>query len=88
MAKPKSPKSNAKMTGDLHLPDVESELPIQQGSSGLLGADGTPSGRTGAKGGPTRSVSKAGMLLDPDEVPAGGDDASADGAASGGARPG
>ncbi len=76
MANPKSPKSNAKMTGDLHLPDVESELPIQEGSSALLGEDGTPSGRTVEKGGPARGVSKAGMLLDPDEMPPGGDELS------------
>ncbi len=72
MANPKSPKANAKMTGDLHLPDVESELPIQEGSSALLGEEGTPSGRTVEKGGPARGVSKAGILLDPDEVLSGG----------------
>jgi hypothetical protein len=77
MANPKSPKSNAKMTGDLHLPAVESELPVQEGSSGLLGEDGTPSGRTVEKGGPPRGVSKAGLLLDRDEAPSGGDEPSA-----------
>jgi hypothetical protein len=73
-----NPKSNTKMTGALHLPDVESELPIQEGASG----------RTVEKGGPVRGVSKAGVLRDPDEAPSDGDDPRPDeGAASGGARP-
>lgn len=39
-------KDNAKMTGDTHPPEVESEiLPMHEGSGGALGADGTPSDR-------------------------------------------
>jgi hypothetical protein len=53
-------KNNAKMTGDTHLPDVESDLPLQEGSGNPLGAEGTPSGRE------RRTVRKAGVLKDRD----------------------
>ena len=59
-----NPKDNAKMSGDTHLPDVESGLPLEGGSTGALGADGTPSGRTGRDGLPGRGVRKAGVLQD------------------------
>ena len=70
-----NPKNNAKMTGDLHLPDVEDELPMQEGSTGALGADGTPSGRASEKAGqsrPTRGNLKAGVLRDEDKPTASG----------------
>lgn len=62
-------KNNAKMTGDTHLPDVESELPLQEGSDEALGADGTPrdrgqSSESGEEGRPGRGVRKAGLLKD------------------------
>jgi len=65
-------KSNAKMTGDTHLPDVESELPLQEASDGALGADGTPSDRglsteSGEEGRPGRGIRKAGVLKDKDD---------------------
>lgn len=63
-----NPKENAKMSGDTHLPDVESDLPVEQGSTGTLGADGTPSGRGGGDGLPGRGVKKAGLLRDPDSA--------------------
>lgn len=58
-------KDNAKMSGDTHLPDVESDMPLEEGSTGLLGAEGTPSGRGGRGGLPGRGVKKAGLLREP-----------------------
>jgi hypothetical protein len=76
-------KNNAKMTGDTHLPDVESELPLQGGTTGV-GADGTPSGRghagRGKENRPGRGVHKAGVVKDRD-APA--SDSSGDTRASG-----
>jgi len=63
-------KDNAKMSGDTHLPDVEAEMPLEEGSTGALGAGGTPSGRRGRNGLPGRGVKKAGLLRD--EESAGG----------------
>jgi hypothetical protein len=57
-------KNNAKMTGDTHLPDVESDLPLEQGTANPLGAEGTPSGRGSERAG--RAVRKAGVLKDRD----------------------
>jgi hypothetical protein len=58
-------KNNAKMTGDTHLPDVESDLPLEEGSGNLLGVEGTPSGR-GNDRPAGRAVRKAGVLKDRD----------------------
>jgi len=60
-------KDNAKMSGDTHLPDVESELPLQQGGTGV-GADGTPSDRGQAEdpGHPGRGIAKGGEIKDRD----------------------
>ena len=68
-----NPHNKAKMTGDTHLPDVESDdLPLQEGSSGALGADGTPQGRGSAnEGGPGRGINKAGVLKDSDTAAGG-----------------
>jgi hypothetical protein len=63
-----SPKDNAKMSGDTHLPDVESELPLQEGSTGV-GADGTPRGRATDESQdqrPGRGIPKGGELKDRD----------------------
>ncbi|MDB5929321.1 MAG: hypothetical protein JWR60_1028 [Polaromonas sp.] len=67
-----NPHSNTKMTGDTHLPDVEAELPLQEGGTGALGADGTPQGRGSADGGgPGRGVNKAGILKESDTAAGG-----------------
>jgi hypothetical protein len=65
------PKDNAKLTGDTHLPDAESDLPLQEGSDGAVGADGTPSDRgrgteSGDEGKPGRGINQAGLLKDKD----------------------
>jgi hypothetical protein len=65
-------KNNAKLTGDTHLPDVESDQPMEEGSDGALGADGTPSDRgrateSGIEQRPGRGINQAGFLKDPDE---------------------
>ena len=53
------PKSNAKLTGDTHLPDVESDLPVQ-GASGA-----GPQARTREQAAQARrGVRKAGVLTD------------------------
>ncbi|GEM_PF-1771865 len=58
-------KDNAKMTGDTHLPDVESDdLAVQEGTTGV-GVEGTPSGRRRPSDGhPGRGINKAGVLKD------------------------
>ena len=38
------PKGNVKMTGDTHLPDLQSETPLDDGAPGGVGADGAPQG--------------------------------------------
>lgn len=65
-----NPNNKTKMTGDTHLPDVESELPLEDGSTGAVGADGTPSGRASQDGGqnqPGRGKQKAGIAQEGDE---------------------
>lgn len=53
------PKGNMKSSGDIHLPDVESDLAVEQGHTGLeYLANERSSGRTVAR--------KAGLLADPD----------------------
>jgi hypothetical protein len=55
------PKANAKLTGDTHLPDVESDLPVQ-GASGA-----GPQARTREQAAQARrGVRKAGVLTDRD----------------------
>jgi len=58
------PKDNAKLTGDTHLPDVESDdLPLEEGSTG-----NAPQARPrGEEGRPGRGVRKAGVLVDRDD---------------------
>ncbi|MDB5889425.1 MAG: hypothetical protein JWP47_256 [Polaromonas sp.] len=55
-----SPQGNMKKTGDLHLPDIESELPLQEGATAALGEEGTQAGRA------DRGLQKAGLLKDTD----------------------
>lgn len=67
------PKDNTKASGDTHLPEVESELPMDEGSGGALGADGTPSDRgrateSGMRGKPGRGIKHAGLLKDKDDA--------------------
>lgn len=66
------PKDNAKATGDTHLPEIESDLPMQEGSDNALGADGTPRDRgqatkKGFVGKPGRGIRKAGLVKDQDD---------------------
>ena len=60
-------KDNAKMTGDTHLPDVESELPLQEGGTGV-GAAGSASARGESEdpGHPGRGANKGGEIKDKD----------------------
>lgn len=76
------PRDNAKKTGDTHEPEVESELPFQEGMTDAIGADGTPRDRGKAservpEGRRGRGIRKAGVLKDQDQQPkdpaAGGD---------------
>lgn len=59
------PKDNAKLTGDTHLPDVESDLPVQGGSTGA-GPKARPREQAGQA---RRGVRKAGVLTDRDTEP-------------------
>ena len=54
------PKGNTKASGDLHLPDVESDLAVEEGHTGLeaLAHPRNQSGRAAAR--------RAGVLTDPD----------------------
>lgn len=63
------PFNKAKMTGDTHPPEVESDFPLEEGSSGATGLSGTPGDRgkameSGRESRPTRGVKKAGLLQD------------------------
>lgn len=56
------PKGNIKLSGDIHLPDAESDLAVEEGRTGLA-ALAHERGQPGRPGG---AVRKAGMLVDPD----------------------
>lgn len=65
------PFNKAKMTGDTHPPEVESDLPLEEGSAEAAGLSGTPRDRgqgmeSGQQSKPTRGVKKAGLLRDHD----------------------
>jgi len=65
------PKDNAKQTGDTHLPEVESDLPFEEGMADSLGTEGTPGNRgrateLGQEGRPGRGGKHAGLLKDRD----------------------
>jgi hypothetical protein len=60
------PKDNAKMTGDTHLPDVESDM-YDEGSADVVGMDETASDRgeateRGEQKPPSRRASKTGAV--------------------------
>lgn len=79
------PFNKAKMTGDTHPPEVESDLPLEEGSaSNEPGVSGTPGdrGRAAEIGRAGRSIKKGGLLKDSDD--AGGPDREASGNDSGG----
>jgi hypothetical protein len=63
-----NPKYNAKKTGDVHPPDVESE-PFQEGMTDPLGAEGTPRehGKSTERGQQSPPGRKAGVLKDKDD---------------------
>ena len=54
------PKGNLKLSGDIHLPDAESDLAIEEGRTGLetLAQERGRSGRSPAR--------RAGLVVDPD----------------------
>ncbi len=56
------PKGNMKLSGDIHLPDAESDLAIEEGRTGLesLAHERDQPGRPGG------AARKAGLLVDPD----------------------
>ena len=61
------PKDKAKMTGDTHLPDVESDMPFPEGLADNVGMDGTPRDRgqatePGDQKRPGRGAKKAGVV--------------------------
>jgi len=65
------PFNKAKMTGDTHPPELESDLPLEEGSAEAAGLNGTPRDRgrameSGRESKPTRGVKKAGLLQDHD----------------------
>jgi hypothetical protein len=77
------PFNRAKMTGDFHPPDVESDLPLEEGSANAAGSTGTPSDRGPASeqdrlDRPGRGVKKAGLLRDNERADAGSEDRSHD----------
>lgn len=62
-------KDNAKMTGDTHPPEVESDLPVEEGSPNVPGSAGATRVRGKAaerarQGRPGRGIKKAGILKD------------------------
>jgi len=72
-----SPKDNTKMTGDTHLPEIESNQPVEEGSPIGLGTRGMQSGLVG------NTVKKAGVITDGQEH-AGDDDGVEDRRGTGG----
>ncbi len=65
------PFNKAKMTGDTHPPEVESDLPLEEASSEAAGLSGTPRDRgrgmeIGRDARPGRGAKKAGLLRDQD----------------------
>jgi hypothetical protein len=64
-------KDNAKQTGDTHLPEVESDLPLEEAATEATGTEGTPGNRgrateLGQEGRPGRGSKHAGVLKDRD----------------------
>ncbi|HKB54034.1 MAG TPA: hypothetical protein VKD22_08545 [Ramlibacter sp.] len=73
------PFNKAKMTGDTHPPEVESDLPLEQGS-----APGTESGRDQKS---PRGVKRAGLLKNDDGATAGGDETAREAGRGSGGNP-
>jgi len=73
------PKDNAKLTGDTHLPDVESDLPVQGASE--AGGQARSRSETGRPG---RGVRKAGIVGDGGGSTLDTDDGDGDGGDGGG----
>lgn len=70
------PFNKAKMSGDTHPPEVESEFPLEEGSANAAGTSGTPTDRSqavesGRTDKPDRGVKKAGLRRDHDGATAG-----------------
>lgn len=67
------PHNNAKMTGDMHPPEVESELPFEEGGSadtpgtGETARERGKSSEIGQEARPGRGIKKAGVLKDRDD---------------------
>jgi hypothetical protein len=66
------PHDNAKMSGDIHPPDVESDLPLEEESPDAAGVSGKARDRgkateRGAASRPGRGIRKAGALKDKDD---------------------
>jgi hypothetical protein len=66
------PKDNAKQRGDIHPPEVESDLPYEGQMTDSLGTEGTPGNRGKATeradiARPGRGSKKAGVLKDKDD---------------------
>jgi hypothetical protein len=64
-------KNNAKQTGDTHLPEVESDQPLEEAATEGTGTEGTPGNRgrateSGQEGRPGRGGKQAGELKDRD----------------------
>jgi hypothetical protein len=84
------PFNRAKMTGDTHPPEVEPDLPLEEGSPNAPGISGTPTDRgkaleRGAADRPGRATRKAGLLKDQEIEPGGGEGNTAEsGGSSGG----
>jgi hypothetical protein len=81
------PFNRAKMTGDFHPPDVESDLPLDEGSANATGSTGTAADRgqasePGRLDRPGRGVKKAGLLRDKDRASGRSEDHPRDGADS------
>jgi hypothetical protein len=56
------PKGNVKLSGDVHLPDAESDLAVEEGRTGL----GMLAHERKQRGRPGGGARKAGLLVDPD----------------------
>lgn len=66
------PRDNAQQRGDIHPPEVESDLPYEGGMADSLGTEGTPGNRGKATERadiprPGRGGKKAGVLKDKDD---------------------
>ena len=78
-------KNSAKMTGDTHLPDVESDLPLEKGASNAPGTTGMARDRGKAaerrqESRPGRGIRKAGLLKDKEDETSDGNRTSRDSA--------